>query len=356
MRLYIKVSLLACLLTSCYGSIFNESAASKPEFTWTLVTSWPKDLPGLGSTPERFAEEVQAMSGGRLTIKVYGADELHSAMDVFKVVSEGKVEMGHSASYYWQKQLPAAVFFTAIPFGMRAKELNAWLYLGGGLELWRELYAPYHVIPFPGGNTDAQMGGWFNKKITSIDSFKQLKIRFPGLGGDVLTKLGAQTSTQSAGQLFTALQSGELDAVEWVGPYNDLVFGFHRVASYYYYPGWHEPSTNLEFIVNEQAFRALPADLQRIVENATEVVNQETLNEYVVYNVEALNILANEHGVEVLAFPPPVLDKLKQLSAEVISDLAQQDPFFERVLSSYQRFQFGVNKYNQVELHPTALE
>ncbi|WP_220720536.1 TRAP transporter substrate-binding protein [Agarivorans litoreus] len=356
MWVYIKVALLTLLLSACFDRTSNQGESQPVEHTWTLVTSWPKHLPGLGSTPDRFAEEVAAMSNGRMQINVYGAGELYPALEVFSVVSEGKAEMGHSAAYYWQEQLPAAAFFSSVPFGMQAKELNAWLYLGGGLELWRELYAPHNLIPFPGGNTDAQMGGWYNKKISTIADFKDLKMRLPGLGGRVLELAGGQPTNIPAGQLYTALQSGELDAVEWVGPYNDLAFGFHKVAPYYYYPGWHEPSTTLEFVINQDAFATLPADLQRIVENATKVVNQETLNEYVVYNIEALNVLANEHGVEVLAYPDDVLASLKRYSVEVIQELAQQDRFFEKVLNSYQRFQFGVLKYNQVKLDPTTLE
>ncbi|MDO6684048.1 MULTISPECIES: TRAP transporter substrate-binding protein [unclassified Agarivorans] len=356
MRIVIKVLVLTWLLAGCIDQQGADPQQQKAEYSWTLITSWPKHLPGLGSAPDRFAEEVKAMSNGRLDIKVYGAGELYPALDVFKVVSAGGAEMGHSAAYYWQNELPAAVFFSSVPFGMSAKELNAWLYLGGGLALWQELYAPHNLIPFPGGNTDAQMGGWYNKKVTSINDFKQLKMRIPGLGGKVLELAGGLPTNLPAGELYTALQSGELDAVEWVGPYNDLAFGFHKVAKYYYYPGWHEPSTTLEFVVNQDAFAALPVDLQRIIENATKVVNQETLNEYVVYNIEALNVLANEHGVEVVAFPDDVLALLKDYSVEVIQQLAQQDRFFEKVLNSYQRFQFGVLKYNQVELDPTTLE
>ncbi|MGY5450287.1 TRAP transporter substrate-binding protein [Agarivorans sp. MS3-6] len=199
-------------------------------------------------------------------------------------------------------------------------------------------------------------GGWYNKKITTISDFKSLKMRLPGLGGKVLELAGGQAINLPAGQLYTALQSGELDAVEWVGPYNDLAFGFHKVAQYYYYPGWHEPSTTLEFIINSKAMASLPADLQRIVENATKVVNQATLNEYVAYNIEALDVLANEHGVELLPFSPQILQELKGFSNTVLEQLAAKDPFFEKVLNSYQRFQFGVKKYNQIELLPAAIE
>ncbi|WP_432454160.1 MULTISPECIES: TRAP transporter substrate-binding protein [unclassified Agarivorans] len=356
MRVYIKCLFLGFLLSACNGDQSDSQSAQRTQYKWTLVTSWPKNLPGLGVTSERFAEEVYAMSGGRMQISVYGAGELYPALDVFDVVAQGKVEMGHSAAYYWQDRLPAAVFFSALPFGMAAKDLNAWLYLGGGLALWRELYAPYNLLPYPGGNTDAQMGGWFNKKINTMDDFKQLKMRLPGLGAKVLEMAGGLPLALPADQLYQALRDGDIDAVEWVGPYNDLAFGFHKVAKYYYYPGWHEPSTTLEFIINKEAFATLPDDLKRIIENATKVVNQETLSEYVVYNVEALTILANEHGVDIVPFPPQVLAQLKDYSLTVIEQLANKDPSFAKVLNSYRRFQFGVSKNNQLKLAPTSLE
>ena len=196
---------------------------------------------------------------------MYGAGELVPAFEVFDAVSRGTAEMGHGAAYYWKGKSEAAQFFAAVPFGMNAQEMNAWFYYGGGLELWREIYAPFGLMPAPAGNTGVQMGGWFNKEINRLDDLKGLKMRIPGLGGEVLRRAGGTPVNLPGGEIFTALQTGAIDATEWVGPYNDLAFGLHKAAKYYYYPGWHEPGTTLEAIVNKQAFDALPKDLQSIV-------------------------------------------------------------------------------------------
>lgn len=341
------------LLAGCNNSeqgSTDSSASSVPAqtYNWKLVTSWPKNFPGLGTGPENFAKMVNEMSGGRLKVKVYGAGEIVPAFQVFDAVSQGTAEMGHAASYYWKGKMPAAPIFTAVPFGLNAQETNGWIHYGGGLELWRELYKPFGVIPFAGGNTGVQSAGWFKKEINSVEDLKGLKMRIPGMGGEVLQKLGGVPVALSGGELFTSLQSGAIDATEWVGPYNDLAFGFYKVTEHYYVSGWHEPGAMLEFTVNEKAFNALPKDLQAIVEIATRAVNQDMLDEYTVRNNDALDTLQNKHGIELKTFPSDVMAALKSSTKEVIKEQRANDPMVDRVMESYLNFQEKVSNYHRL--------
>jgi TRAP-type mannitol/chloroaromatic compound transport system substrate-binding protein len=307
-------------------------------YEWKLVTTWPKNFPGLGTAPENFARIIEKVSNGRIKVKVYGAGELVPALSVFGAVSTGSVEMGHGASYYWKGKVPAAQFFTAVPFGMNAQEMNGWFHYGGGLELWREVYAPFNLVPFAGGSTGVQMAGWFNKEINSVDDLKGLKMRIPGLAGEVLNRAGGSSINIPGGELYTALQTGVIDATEWVGPYNDLAFGFHQVAKYYYYPGWHEPGAMLEFIVNKDAYESLPADLQAMVESVTRQVNQDMLDEYTARNNAALIELKNVHGVKVKRLPQDVLDHLQTIAKNIYRETSANDPLFDKVYKNYSKF------------------
>ncbi|PSW02076.1 TRAP transporter substrate-binding protein [Photobacterium lipolyticum] len=340
--------LVSLLMVACGGQDEENNAEQAAVIEWKLVTSWPKGFPGLGVAPERFAEKIKLLSQGRLIIEVYGAGELVPSFDVFNAVSKGTAQMGHSAAFYWQKKIPAAPFFTSIPFGMTAQEMNAWLHYGGGLELWQELYSPYGVIPMAGGNTGAQMGGWFNKDIKTLADLKGLKMRLPGIGAEVLKRAGGIPVSLPGGELFTALETGAIDATEWVGPYNDLAFGLHNAARYYYYPGWQEPSTTLEFLINKNAFHALPDDLKKIVEVAARAINQDMLDEYTMKNVQALDILVNEHNVVLRAFPEDVLAQLKQQTSDLMQEMSKADPSVQKVYDSYRRFLIDVRWYGRV--------
>lgn len=319
-----------------------------PAIEWRLATSWPKNFPGLGMAPERFAHLVDEMSNGRLKISVYGAGELMPAFAVFDGVSQGKIQMAHSASFYWRGKAPAAQFFSSIPFGMTAQEINGWLHYGGGMELWTEVYQPFGIIPLAGGNTGMQMGGWFNKPINTIADFKGLKVRMPGLGGEVLKRVGAVPVNMAGRELYGALQTGAIDAAEWVGPVNDLAFGLHKVAKYYYYPGWHEPGSNMEFLINTAAFESLPEDLQAIIRVAARAINQDMLDEYTTRNVTALETLVKDEGVELKAFPPNVLLELEKISKQVIEDQANQDPLMRKVYDAYHAYEQGVRQYHKI--------
>jgi len=321
-------------------------AKSGAEFKWKMVTTWPKNFPGLGTGANKLAGLIGEMSGGRLEVKVYGATELVPALEVFDAVSRGTAEMGHGAAYYWKGKSEATQFFSTVPFGLTAQEINAWLYYGGGLELWKELYAGFGLIPAPAGNTGVQMGGWFNKEINSAEDLKGLKMRIPGLGGEVLSRAGGTAVNLPGGEIFTALQSGVIDATEWVGPYNDLAFGLYKAARYYYYPGWHEPGTCLEAIINAKAFEELPKDLQSIVLNACKVANQDMLAEFTARNPVALEDLVRKHGAELRRFPDDVIGRLKQLSAEVVAEIAQKDDFSKKVFASYEKFLRQAREYS----------
>lgn len=326
----------------------NENGATTEIYRWRLVTTWPKKFPGLGLAPENFAELLNKMSNGRIQITVYGANEIVPAMGVFDAVSSGSVEMGHGAAYYWKGKIPASSFFTAIPFGMNAMEFNGWLHYGGGLEMWREIYAPFNLIPFAGGNTGVQMGGWFNREIKSIADFKGLKMRIPGYAGEIFTRAGGTAVNIPGGELYTALQSGVIDATEWVGPYNDRAFGFQQIAKYYYYPGWQEPGPGLEFVINKTVYESLPADLQTMISVAARAVNQDMLDEYTARNNSALKELVENHNVDLRPFPDDVLKTLKKISWEVYDEMAAKDATFARVWKSYREFLEDVGDYHKI--------
>ncbi|MEK9576563.1 MAG: TRAP transporter substrate-binding protein DctP [Halieaceae bacterium] len=323
-------------------------AGSETSIEWKLVTTWPKGLPGLGSAPENFARRVGEMSNGRLTVRVYGAGEVVPPFEVFDAVSQGVAEMGHGASYYWKGKIPSSVFYTAVPFGMTAQEMNGWLHYGGGLELWRELYAPFGVRPFAGGSTGVQMAGWFNRELKSASDLDGLKMRIPGLAGEVFAASGGTAVRLAGGEIYTSMQTGVIDAVEWVGPYNDRTLGLMEVAEYYYYPGWHEPGAMLEFTVNQAAFDRLPADLQAIVEGAARATNQDMLDEFTARNNESLTTLLEEHSTKLRPLPDDVMDVLHSNAVIALEQLKKDDPMAQKISASYEAFLDGVRTYHEI--------
>lgn len=323
-------------------------SGNQASIEWKLVTTWPKGLPGLGSAPENFARRVGEMSNGRLTVRVYGAGEVVPPFEVFDAVSQGVAEMGHGASYYWKGKIPSSVFYTAVPFGMTAQEMNGWLHYGGGLELWRELYAPFGVRPFAGGSTGVQMAGWFNRELKSASDLDGLKMRIPGLAGEVFAASGGTAVRLAGGEIYTSMQTGVIDAVEWVGPYNDRTLGLMEVAEYYYYPGWHEPGAMLEFTVNQKAFDRLPADLQAIVEGAARATNQGMLDEFTARNNQSLNSLLDDYAVKLRPLPDDVMDVLHSNSVVALEQLKAGDPMAQKIAASYEEFLDGVRRYHEI--------
>jgi TRAP-type mannitol/chloroaromatic compound transport system substrate-binding protein len=314
------------------------ASRSAETFEWSIATAWPPKYPGLGIAVNNLAERIEAASAGRLKLKVYAAGELVPAFEAFDAASRGTVEMGHDAAYYHKGKVPAAQFMTAIPFGMNFMEMNAWLYYGGGLDLWRELYESFNLVPFPCGNTGVQMGGWFNKQINSIADLKGLKMRIPGLGGEVLRRAGGTPVTLPASEIFTSLQTGAIDATEWVGPYNDLTLGLHTVARYYYYPGWQEPAPALQAYVNRQAWDSLPPDLQAIIEISCQAVTTDMQAEYAHGNAVALEQLTANPDVELRQFPDDVLQYLKSIAKEIVEAMAADDPMAAKIYASWSSF------------------
>ena len=321
---------------------------AKTKLKWKMVTTWPKNFPGLGTGANKLAKLITEMTNGRIEVKVYGAKELVPAFEVFDAVSRGTAEMGHGAAYYWKGKSQAAQFFAAVPFGLTAQEMNGWLYHGGGMKLWEDIYRKFNLVPAAAGNTGVQMGGWFNKEIKSIKDLNGLKMRIPGLGGEVLKRAGGTPVSLPGGELYTSLQSGAIDATEFVGPYNDLAFGLYKVAKYYYYPGWHEPGTTLEAIINKKALESLPMDLQSIVMNACKVVNQNMLAEYTARNNAALHTLVNKHKVQLKQFPDDVLSKLRKLSDDVVQELAAKDKQSKKVFDSFITFRDQAKAWHDI--------
>ncbi|MDX1654351.1 MAG: TRAP transporter substrate-binding protein [Candidatus Competibacteraceae bacterium] len=322
--------------------------AQEETIQWKMVTTWPKNFPGLGTGANYLAELVGQMSGGRIEVKVFGAGELVPAFEIFDAVSQGTAQMGHGAAYYWKGKSEAAQFFAAVPFGLTAQEMNSWLYQGGGMALWEEVYAPFGLVPNAAGNTGVQMGGWFNREIKSVKDLEGLKMRIPGLGGEVLARAGGTPVSLPGGEIFTALQSGAIDATEWVGPYNDLAFGLYKAAKYYYYPGWHEPGTTLECFINKKAFDNLSPELQVVVRNACRVANQEMLADFTAKNNQALETLINKHNVELRAFPEDVMARIQDLSDQVVAEVAKKDEMSGKVYESFIQFRNQAREWHRI--------
>jgi TRAP-type mannitol/chloroaromatic compound transport system substrate-binding protein len=349
----VGVGLLSACKDKTKEAAAPEAVAPKAKtIEWKMVTTWPPHFPMLGEGADNLAKWVDEMSDGRLKIKVYGGGELVPPLGVFDAVSQGTAEMGHGAAYYWAGKAPAAQFFAAVPFGFNAQSINAWLYSGGGMQLWEELYGKFNLKPFVAGNTGVQMGGWFNKEINTIDDLKGLKMRIPGLGGKVLAKAGGNAVLVAGGEIFTNLERGVIDATEWVGPFHDLKMGFYKAAKYYYSPGWHEPGTALEAMVNLDAWNTLPDDLKAIVEAATYRSNMWMLSEFEAKNNDALKTLINEHKVVPRQFPDSVLKALKKLSVEVLEELAASDPMSKKVYESFLTFQKNIFEWNKITEEP----
>jgi len=324
--------------TAAAASTFAKPALAQDVREWRLITTWPKNFPGLGTGANLLAEYITKASEGRLKVTVFGAGEIVPAFEAIDAVGNGTVEMGHGAPYYWKGKVDATQYIAAMPFGLNAQEQNAWFQWGGGQELADKVYAELNCKFFPSGNTGTQMGGWFNKEMNTIDDYKGLKMRIPGLGGEVVKAAGANVVNLPGGEIPPALQSGAIDATEWVGPYNDLAFGLYKSAKYYYYPGWHEPATVLDNFINLDAWNALPDDLKAIVSQANTAVNQMVLSEFTARNNQALDTLRNKHNVDVRPFSDDILTGLGKLSGEVLRDLVSSNPLSQEVFESLIKF------------------
>jgi len=303
-----------------------------------MVTTWPKNFPGLGTGAQRLADSITAASDGKLTVKLFAAGELVPAFESFDAVSSGTADMYHGAEYYWQGKHKAFNFFTAVPYGFTANEIDAWLNFGGGQQVWDELAAGFNLKSFAAGNTGVQMGGWFNKEVNSLEDYKGLKIRMPGLGGEVLRRIGAAAVTLPGGEIFPALQSGAIDATEWVGPWNDLAFGFYKITKFYYWPGFHEPGSTLACGINKSVWDSFsPAD-QALIQACCQAENNRSYSEFNAKNGDALDTLVNKHGVQLRKMPDAVMNEIGKQSGIVVREVGEVDAIGKKILGSYLDF------------------
>ena len=321
---------------------------AQKKYQWKMVTTWPPKLPVLQDGCERLAKRIEELTDGRIKIQVFAAGELVPAMESFQAVSDGTVEVGSGAAYYWAGKEPAVQWFSAVPFGMNAQGYAAWFHGSDGLKLWEETYAPFNLVPRPGGSTGVQMGGWFNKKINTIDDYKGLKMRIPGLGGKVVAKAGGTVVLTPGGEIFTNLERGVIDATEWVGPLHDLRLGLYKAAKYYYYPGWHEPGTYLEYFFNKKVYDSLPKDLQHIIDSACMENELWVLSQFEAQNGAALQELITKHKVELVRFPDDVLKKLSKLAEEVNAEEAAKSPQAKKVNEAFLKFSKVVGTWGTV--------
>jgi len=335
----LKKSIVKLLIIASVTCSMFASAEDAKKYRWKLAETWGPNFPIFGDASKNMARLVNEMSNGRLTIRIDSANKHKSAFGIFDFVKNGQYQMGHSASYYWKGKDFNTMFFTTTPFGMTAPEQYAWFYHGGGMELMKSVYDKYGIMSFPGGNTGNQMGGWFRKKINTVEDLKGLKMRIPGFAGEVLAKLGAKPTNIPPGELYTALERNTIDALEWVGPSLDLRMGFHKIAPFYY-TGWHEPATELQFMINEKAYASLPEDLQKILVAAMKLAAYDMYTQSMHESGKNLATIQNEFPhVEILSFPKPVMAAIKKANDDLLTEFAAKDDKTKEILESINTYQ-----------------
>lgn len=302
----------------------------------TMTTTWPKDLPGLGTAAQRLADRIGELSEGQMEVQVYASGELVPAFEAFDAVASGNVDMYHGADYYWQSKSKAFNFFTAVPMGMTAPEIMGWIDFGGGQELWEELSGQYGVIAFQAANTGHQMGGWFKQEVNSLDDFRGLKMRIPGMGGDVVRALGGAAEALPGNEIYQALQTGRIDATEWVGPWNDYFLGFHREAKFHYGPGFHEPGSALALGMNRSKWDSFTPTEQAIIRTAAREINNLSVGEFTYQNGVYLEKLVNEEDVQLRQFPEDVMARVQEISADIRSDAGNEGDLERRIYESFE--------------------
>lgn len=330
------------------------SASERKTFDLRMVTTWPKNFPGLGTSADRFARSVEAASGGAIKIKVYAAGELVPALGAFDAVQRGLADMYHGAEYYWQGKSPAFNFFAAVPFGLTGAEMSSWIRHEGGQALWDELSAGFGIKPFMIANSGVQMGGWYKKELNSLEDFKGLKVRMPGLGGEVLGRLGSAATTLAGSEIFPALQSGAIDGTEWVGPWNDLAFGFYKVAKHYYYPGFHEPGTTMSMGINLDVWNRFSAADQNLLTLAAAAETERSLSEFNAENARSFEEILAMPDIQVHAMNDDVMAEIAKVSREVVGEAGASDALSQRVHDSFAAFRMRAIKYNRISEYAYA--
>ncbi len=338
----------AAALIGCAKNKALTTNATEKTYNWKLSMAVGKTLPIWGTGIKRFAQLVSSMSNGGLNIKVFGSGEIVPPLEIFDAVKNGTIEMGHAAAYYWQGKMPASVFFTTIPFGMNSQGMYAWIIDGEGQSLWDELYAPYNVKALPLGNTGMQMAGWFRKEIKSIADIKGLKMRMPGLGGKVISGLGASAVNIAGPEIFTNLSTGVIDATEWVGPYHDYIMGFYKAAKYYYSIGWHEPGPVLELSINKKAWESLPLHFQQIVTAAAAQIDREIYAEWMAKDAEYYQKILKNKKIIVKKMPSSVIEAFKEESKKVIKEVKESSEIASRIHNSFFDFKKQFDAYQNI--------
>ncbi|MDF2182083.1 TRAP transporter substrate-binding protein [Neptuniibacter sp. CAU 1671] len=332
--LKLKMAQKLAAVAACAAVLASPLAMAEKVYRLKLAETWPTNFPVFGDAPKNMAAMAEKMSNGRLQITIDSANKHKSAFGVFDMVRSGQYDMGHSASYYWKGKVPNTLYFTTMPFGMTAPEQYGWFYFGGGMELMSEVYSEFGLLSFPGGNTGNQMGGWFQKEIKSLDDLQGLKMRIPGFAGEVLAKLGAKPTNIAPGELYTALERGTIDALEWVGPSLDLRMGFHKISPFYY-TGWHEPATELQFMVNKKVWDKLPADLQEILRVSMRTAAYDMYTQS--YHASAENWVTMKQefpNIQVKTFPKDVIAAMRKANDELLAEKAAEDPMAKKILDS----------------------
>lgn len=311
-------------------------AIAQGTINWRMVTTWPKNFPGLGTGAQRFADRVGKASGGRLNIQVFAAGEMVPGLQALDAVIDGSAEISHGTPYYWQNKSQGLSFFTGVPYGMTSRELTAWVRYLGGQEIWDEIYDQFGLVGYLSGDTGTQAGGWFRNELTGVGDLQGLRFRTPGLGGQVWAKLGASVTNMAAGDIFAALQSGTLDAAEFVGPFNDLALGFYQIAKNYYFPSFVEPGLATEVAVSKSKLAELPEDLQEIIKVCAQASYDDVASDMYANDPRALRALVSEHGVQVRRFPEEILEAGAKASMELISEIREGgDPLTKKVAESF---------------------
>jgi len=318
------------------ASSLSAPAIAQQRIEFVIVSTWPRDFPGLGTGAQRFAQRVADMSEGRIQVEYFSAGERVGAFDSFDEVASGNAQAYHAADYYWKGKHPGWAYFTSVPFGLTYTEMNAWIRFMGGQELWDELSEDFGLKCMMCGSTGVQMGGWFNKEINSADDLKGLKMRIPGLGGDVMAKLGASPVSLPGGQIYENLVSGAIDATEWVGPWNDFAMKFYEAAKYYYYPGFHEPGSMLALGLNKSWWEGLGAADKLLIEAAAAMENDVMMSEFNANNGTFLRKLIDEQGVELKDFNDDVYDSFGDASAEVFEEARAHSDLANRIHESFE--------------------
>ncbi len=335
--------------TFVFLSIFISSLnANDKVYKLSMATTWGETATPLIDAANNMARLANEMSNGRLEIKVDSANKHKSPLGVLDMVKGGQYDMGHTASYYWKGKDINTLPFTSMPFGLTSPEQYAWFYYGGGMELMKKVYDKHGVLSFPGGSTGVQMGGWFKKEIKTLDDLKGIKMRIPGFAGEIMAKLGVQVTNIAPGELFTSLEMGNLDALEWVGPSMDISMGFHKIAPYYY-TGWHEPASEMQFIINSKKFDKLPADLQKILVVAIRVSAYDMYIQNYDMNANAWQKMKEEYpNIQVKTFSKDIMDAMKKANQDLRAQMSNESPLLKEILDSQDSYMKKVREWTKM--------